>query len=111
MYSFKVKRNPKTPKGVKLRAVQNGYPKTLIFFYFDPKTQTFDFLKIKVYKIQHFEVIQKTVLYVVNLDTSNTQTKFPGNIFIFGCAMIKNPGKGNDVTFLNTIFGISNCRT
>ena len=33
------------------------------------------------------------------------------NIFIFGCAMAQRPSKGNDVTFLKSIVGISNRRT
>ena len=59
MYSFEVKRNPKTLKGVKLSALQNGYLR-ICFFGFDPETQNFDFSKIKVYKIHDFGVIQKT---------------------------------------------------
>ena len=54
MYSFEVKRNPKTLIGVKLCALQNGYLRILIFFVFDPKTQNFA-LK-KAFKIQHFGV-------------------------------------------------------
>ena len=32
-------------------------------------------------------------------------------MFIFGCAMAQKPDKGDDVTFLNRIFGIFNCLT
>ena len=28
-----------------------------------------------------------------------------------GCAMAQKPGKGDDVIFLNAIFGVSKCRT
>ena len=37
--------------------------------------------------------------------------KIQASIFISGRAMAQKPGKGDDVTFLNRILGISNCRT
>ena len=46
MYSFKVKRNPKTSKGVKLTALQYGYLRIVIFFILTPKTQNLVFSKI-----------------------------------------------------------------
>ena len=36
---------------------------------------------------------------------------FQSNIFSFACVVFKKPGKGDAVTFLNAIFGISKCRT
>ena len=103
MNSSKVKRTPQTPKGVKLSVLQNGYLRILIFLYFDPQNSKFCFFsKIKAHKIQHVGVIKK--LYVVNLHTNNPQNKFHGNIFIFGCAVVKKPGNGYDVTFLKYYF-------
>ena len=67
--------------------------------------------KINAYKDKNFGVIQKTGIYVVKLHTNNTHTKFQSNILTFGCAMVRKPGRGPDVTCLNEIFGISNCRT
>ena len=49
-------------------------------------------------------------MYAVNLHRNNAHTKFQSNIFVFGCAMSKKTGKDDDVTFLNAISGISNCR-
>ena len=53
------------------------------------KTLYFDISKINANRIQDFGVIQKGGLYVIKLHTSNKQTKFQINIFIFGCAMVK----------------------
>ena len=41
MRTFEVKRNPYTPKDVKLSALQSGCLGFLIFFYFDPKNSKF----------------------------------------------------------------------
>ena len=60
MYSFEVKRNPKKSKGVKLSALQNGYLTILIFSILIPKSQNFDFSKIKAYETKNFGVIPKT---------------------------------------------------
>ena len=80
------------------------------FSFFTPKTQNLDFSKIDAFKNQVFGAI-KTGIYVVKLHTNNTHTRFQSNIFTFGCAMVKkNIPKGDNVTFLNEIFGISNCR-
>ena len=59
MYSFEVTGNKKTPSGVKRSALQNGYLKFYIFFYFDPETKNFDFSKNNNYKIQNFGVTPK----------------------------------------------------
>ena len=59
MYSFGVKRNPKSPKGVKLSVLQNGCLRILIFSFLASKTQNFDFSKIKAHKIQNFGIIKK----------------------------------------------------
>ena len=61
--------------------------------------------------MQHFGIIQKNELHIVNLHKNNTKTKFLSNIFIFGCAMVKKRVKAMTSLFGNTIFGISNCRT
>ena len=79
----------------------------LDFWYFSvltPKTQNSDFSKINAYKGQHFGVIQKTGIHVVKLHTSNTHTKFQNNIFIFGCAMVKNQVNVMTSLFWNVIF-------
>ena len=41
---------------------------------------------------------------IIELSVTNMCAKFQANIFIFCCAMAKNPSNGNDVTFLNSIF-------
>ena len=103
MFSFEVRRNRKTPKDVKLNALQNGYLGFSIFFGFTPKIQNLNFSKIIAYKIRNFQVIQKTGIYVMEIHTNNKHTKFQSNLFVFGCAMAKKPGKGDDVTFLKCI--------
>ena len=45
------------------------------------------------------ELSPKNGMYVVNLLTNNTYTKFEGNIFIFGYAIVKKAGRGDDVAF------------
>ena len=69
-----------------------------MFSILNNKTQNFDFSNIKAYKIRNFGFNQKTELHVVKVHTNNTHTKFQGNIFIFGFAMVKKPGKGDDVS-------------
>ena len=34
---------------------------------------------------------------------------FQANIYSSGCAVAQKPGKRDEVTFVTTIFGISNC--
>ena len=45
MFSFEVRRNPKTPNGVKLNALQNSYLWFLIFFHFDSQNSKLHFFK------------------------------------------------------------------
>ena len=104
MFSFEVRRNRKTPNGVKLNALQNGYLGFLIFFDFDPKNSKFRFFEKFAYKIQRFQAIQKTGIYVIDIHTNNRPTKFQSNIFVFGCAMAKKPGRDDDVTILKCNF-------
>ena len=80
------------------------------FGFLIPKNQNFDFSKINAQNFQNFIDIQKRI-HVIELCVTNRCTKFQANIFIFGCAMAQKPGEGDDVTFLNRIFGICNCRT
>ena len=74
------------------------------YFYFDPKIQNFFFPKITAYKTQMFPFIQKNGIYVIEIHTNNTHTKFQNNIFAFDCAMAKKTGDGDDVTFLKCSF-------
>ena len=106
MYMFKVKRNKKMPKDVEVSAVQNGYSGFWHLSIFTPKFIFFS--KINTYKIQNLKV-SKNGIYVVNLLTNSAHKKFEGNIFTFGYAMVKQPGKGDDVTFLNAVFDTSIC--
>ena len=46
----------------------------------------------------------KNGLCVIKLQTYNTHTKFQGNIVIFGCAVVRKPGKRDDVTFATDFF-------
>ena len=74
------------------------------FFYFDPQNSKFLFFKkIIAYKSRSFQVI-KNGLYVIEIHTNNMHTKCKSNIIVFGCAMAKNPGEGDDVTFLKCTF-------
>ena len=88
MYRFKVKRNPKMLEDVKLSVLQNGYL-GFFFVYFDPQTKNFHFSKINIQNILNFGATTKNGIYVVNVLTNKTHTKFEGNIFIFGYVMVK----------------------
>ena len=77
-------------------------------FGFWPQNQNFDFSKINTYKIKTIEDIPKTGIYSIEVHTNYQCTKLEANIFITVYAMAQKPGKGDDVNFLNRIFGISN---
>ena len=85
----------------KIKRATIGLSRILFFFILTHKTQNFDFFTNKCLpKIKK----NKTGIYVVNLLTSNIHAKFQSNIIIFGCAMAKNPDKGDDVTFFKMQF-------
>ena len=44
-------------------------------------------------KSKILELSKKNGMYVVNLHTNDTHTKFQSNIYIFGCAMVKQQVK------------------
>ena len=50
-------------------------------------------------------------MLVIDLCVTNNCAKFQANIFIFGCEVAQKQIDGNDVIFLNSVFGIPNCRT
>ena len=79
------------------------------FGFLIPKNQNFYFRKKQKNKI--FEDIQKARISSIELYNNSQCTNFQANILIFGCAMVQQPGKADDVTVSNAIFGISNCRT
>ena len=62
-------------------------------------------------KSKFLKISKKNGIFVVELYDKNKYTKFRANAFVFGFAMIQKPSKGNDLTFLNSIFGIYKCRT
>ena len=92
-------------------------------FGFDPKKSKFRFKN--AHNIKHFEDTRKTGVCVRKIYENNKCSKFQANTFIFGFAMARQwtmqcngpmalflqSGKGNDVTFWKSIFGISKCRT
>ena len=72
-----------------------------ILFDFDPKN--FEFSKIIAYKIRNFQNFQKTE-YMLSRYIQTTHIQNFKTIF-FGCAMAKKKQvKGDDVTFLKSIF-------
>ena len=87
MFSFEVRRNQKTPNGLKLNVPQNGYLGFVIFLDFDPQNSKCQFLKFIVYQTRNFQVILKTKIYVIEMRTNNAHTKFRRNILVFGCPM------------------------
>ena len=76
-----------------------------------PKNHNFDVSKINVPKIHFFIDILETEIYVIELCVTNSCTKFEANILIFCREMVQKPIDRNGVIFLNSVFGISNCRT
>ena len=83
------------------------------FCFFTSLTQKFKILIFQKKNLinSKFSKCPKKRTNVNNIHTNDTQAKFQSNIFIFGCAMGKKAGKGYDVTFLDALFCISNCRT
>ena len=71
----------------------------------------FQFFKNEYLQNNFLKIQKKNGIYSAELYTNYQCTKFQANVFISGCAMAQKPGKGDDVTFLNHIFGIFNCRT
>ena len=56
--------------------------------------------------------MSKNGMHIIELCATNVSTQFQVQFLVLGgCAMAQKPGNGNDVTFWNTIFGISNYRT
>ena len=82
-----------------------------MFFDFVLQLKIFVFSKINTYKIQSFGVLKNGV-YVVMLHTNNIPTIFQSDVFIYGCAMVKNRYL-NVMTspFVNVTFGFSNFGT
>ena len=93
MFSFELRRNKKAPNGLKLNVLKT----TISDFWYSSiltlKIQNVYFSKTIAYKIQNFQVIHKTGIYVIEMHTKNVHAKFQSNIFIFGCAMTKNQVK------------------
>ena len=54
--------------------------------------------------MQNFQDVLKIRIYVIKIHTNNKHTTFQSNIFIFGCAMAKKTGNGDDVTYLKRNF-------
>ena len=106
MFSSEVRRNKK----VKLNALQNGYLGYLIFLILTPQIRNFNLSKIIAYKIRSFQVIQKTGIYVIEVQTTRI-SNFKQHLCFWMRNSQKKTGKGEDVTFFNAIFGISSCRT
>ena len=103
MFSFEVRRNRKTPNGVNWTLYKMAISD--FFFIFWPRKLNISiFQKIIAYKIRNFQVTQNIGIHVIEIHTTNTRTKLQRNIFVFGCAMAKKPGKGDGVTFLKCIF-------
>ena len=102
------KTQPVTAKGRKIDLFTIWLSRIfLIFFDFDPQnSKCLFFLKNKCLLKPKFWNYQKknNGRYVVKLHTNNTHTKFQNNIFVFGCAMVEKPGKGDDVTVLKCTF-------
>ena len=96
---FCSKTQSKTPNDVKLNALQNGYLEFSILFDFDPQNSKF-LLKKMLIKSEIIKLSKKSGIYVIEIHTNNTHTKLQSNIFVFGCAIAKQPGKSDDVTFL-----------
>ena len=104
--SFEVRRNRKTKKtkGVKLNAIQNGYFGFLIFFDFDSQNSKLLFFQMIAYKIRNFQVIQNTVIYVIEIHTNDMHENFKTIPLFLAVQWPKETGKGDDVTFLKCLY-------
>ena len=59
---------------------------------FAPKIQNFNFQKILTIK-SNILIVSKNRIYVIEMHTSSTHTKFQSNILVLGCAMAKKQGR------------------
>ena len=81
------------------------------FWFLIPKNQNFVFFKDKYLQNQFFGRYPKNGIHSIKLYTKYWCRKFQANTYISGRVMAQKTGKGDDVIFLITFFGISNCRS
>ena len=110
-----LKRNPnRNAKRLKIKSSIKWLSQTFQFLFFALQNAKICVSKISAHKIIIFEVSQNRDVYnvqttqltgglcfklcTIEICTNNRCTKFQANIFIFGCAVAKRPGKGGDVT-------------
>ena len=110
MYSFEVKRNSKTPKGV----IYWASYKTVIWDFWNfciltPKIKDFYFSKINSFKIIFMTLFKKWNIYY--RPTYKHTLNFKAIPLFLSVEWLKKTGKGDDVIFLHAIFGIYKCRT
>ena len=106
MYNFELTGNRKTLNGENLHALQNGYLKFIYFIFTSQKM----FLKNDLLSNQNFQVIQKPEYLL----SRYIQTTHMGNfkaISLVLAEQLLEKGKRGDVTYLNAIFVICDCRT
>ena len=109
MFSSEVRCNRKTQNSVKLNILQNGYHIYLISLDFAPKIQNFNFQNILTIKSNILIVSKKQ--NICDWDAYKQHAyKISKQYLSFGLCNGKKTGKGDDVTFWNAFFGISNCR-
>ena len=91
---FKVMRNKKALKGLKLNALIIDYLRFLCI-QFLRKNSKFCFFVLKIsYKIENFQVVQKTE-YMISRQMQISSMhigQFQSNIFVFGCAIAQKLG-------------------
>ena len=79
-----------------------------IFRFRHQKLKILIFRKYMLIKTTFWSYTKKRI-YVVSLHTNNIHTKIQSNIFIFRCAMVKKPGKGDE--FKNILRQIARSRS
>ena len=104
MFNFAVRHNQKTPSGVKLNVLQNGYLGFLVFFDFYSQHSKLRFFKVVAYKIRNFQVIQKTESMWLTYKQATSMHNFKAMSFLGSAMAKKKTGKGDDVIDLKCNF-------
>ena len=103
IFNFELRRNQKMSNDVKLNVLQNGYFGFSISWILTFKIQNFDFSTKIAYKMQNFQVNQKTDICDGDAYKQCAQKKMK-SIFFLAVQWPKKTGRGDDVTIFKCDF-------
>ena len=109
IFCFEVRRDRKTPNGVIMNVVQNGYHGFLVVIDLTPKLKTSIFSKPLPLKFKTFKILKTKNMLSRYIHTTRMQ-HFKA-ISLFWAVQWPKTGKGDDVTFLKRNLWHFICRT